>query len=117
MPHRLRRVRRPRPTFVFRQFDSFGDGTDGVGFERSVEAAAVERVAFGGDGEGRGDVGAVFGLGFPPQRGGPFRYVDQRGAGAVAGRLEEFAARCGERFKPAELLSEMGRSGQRFYGE
>ncbi|HEU0299170.1 MAG TPA: 3-hydroxyacyl-CoA dehydrogenase NAD-binding domain-containing protein, partial [Longimicrobium sp.] len=34
-----------------------------------------------------GDVGAVFGIGFPPFRGGPFWYVDRTGAQAVLDRL------------------------------
>ena len=64
-----------------------------------------------------GDVGAVFGAGFPAFLGGPFRYVDSLGAGYVVERLESWAAQCGDRFRPAPLLAEMAKKGARFYPE
>jgi 3-hydroxyacyl-CoA dehydrogenase/enoyl-CoA hydratase/3-hydroxybutyryl-CoA epimerase len=63
-----------------------------------------------------GDVGAVFGLGFPPFRGGPFRYADQLGAKQLLDRLESLRARFGDRFEPAPLLVEHARSGRSFHG-
>ncbi|MGB8331034.1 MAG: 3-hydroxyacyl-CoA dehydrogenase NAD-binding domain-containing protein, partial [Polyangiales bacterium] len=63
-----------------------------------------------------GDVGAVFGLGFPPFRGGPFRFVDQVGAKGILGRLRELEKQLGPRFSPAPVLEEIARSGQTFYG-
>ena len=63
-----------------------------------------------------GDVGAIFGLGFPPFRGGPFRFVDQIGAKEVLGRLRELEKRLGSRFSPAPVLEEIARSGQTFHG-
>jgi len=62
-----------------------------------------------------GDVGAVFGIGFPPFRGGPFRYMDSLGIQIVVQRLEDLNARFPGRFEPAELLLEMGRRRQVFY--
>ncbi|HEX6737555.1 MAG TPA: 3-hydroxyacyl-CoA dehydrogenase family protein, partial [Vicinamibacteria bacterium] len=62
-----------------------------------------------------GDVGAVFGLGFPPFRGGPFRYLDHLGARFAVEVLERLAARHGERFTPPGLLTEMAREGVSFY--
>lgn len=63
-----------------------------------------------------GDIGAIFGLGFPPFRGGPFRYVDTMSAGAIVRKLEDFANRYGSRFKPAPILVEMAASGKKFHG-
>jgi 3-hydroxyacyl-CoA dehydrogenase/enoyl-CoA hydratase/3-hydroxybutyryl-CoA epimerase len=62
-----------------------------------------------------GDIGAVFGIGFPPFRGGPFRYVDSVGAERIVEQLEELNIRFQPRFAPAELLIEMVRGRKRFY--
>ena len=62
-----------------------------------------------------GDIGAVFGLGFPPFRGGPFRYVDALTAEEVLSRMDTLDGRFPERFKPAPLLVEMARTNARFY--
>jgi len=62
-----------------------------------------------------GDVGAVFGLGFPPFRGGPFRYVDAESPEMIIRRLEQLNARFAPRFVPAALLLEMAERRRRFY--
>lgn len=64
-----------------------------------------------------GDVGAVFGIGFPPFRGGPFRYVDTIGAAALLRRLEELDERHPGRYTPAGILRDMAERGSRFYPE
>jgi 3-hydroxyacyl-CoA dehydrogenase / enoyl-CoA hydratase / 3-hydroxybutyryl-CoA epimerase len=61
-----------------------------------------------------GDVGAVFGIGFPPFLGGPFFYVDQQGAANVVERLNRLK---GEKFKASGLLEEYARAGRKFYSE
>ena len=63
-----------------------------------------------------GDVGAIFGLGFPPFRGRPFHYVDSVGAAEIVRRLEGYRTTLGARFTPAPILSELARSGGKFYG-
>jgi len=62
-----------------------------------------------------GDIGAIFGLGFPPFRGGPFRYVDAEGAGRVVAKLDRLADRHGIRFEAAAMLREMATSGEQFH--
>lgn len=64
-----------------------------------------------------GDIGAIFGLGFPPFRGGPFRYVDTLGAQQVVDILNDLAATHGARFKPAQILVDYAKSGKKFYNK
>ena len=62
-----------------------------------------------------GDVGAIYGLGFPPFLGGPFRYLDRLGARFALERVEKLRARHGERFRPAPMLVDMAREGRTFH--
>lgn len=52
-----------------------------------------------------GDAGAVFGIGFPPFLGGPFKYVEVAGEEVVAARLRALEQRFGARFTPAAGLT------------
>ncbi len=62
-----------------------------------------------------GDIGAIFGIGFPPFLGGPFRYADTLGAANVVARLQHYQKHYGERFAPAEKLLAMAAQQQSFY--
>lgn len=62
-----------------------------------------------------GDIGAVFGIGFPPFRGGPFRHIDSVGPAEVVKQLEALDAKHPGRFTPARVLVEMAREGRTFY--
>lgn len=64
-----------------------------------------------------GDIGAVFGLGFPPFLGGPFRYVDREGPAAIENRLQRLVNRYGARFEPAHLLRRQASAGSTFHSE
>ncbi|EFE95521.1 fatty acid oxidation complex subunit alpha FadJ [Serratia odorifera] len=62
-----------------------------------------------------GDIGAVFGIGFPPFLGGPFRYIDRLGAEKVVKTLHYLQQQYGEHFAPCERLQRMAQQGERFY--
>lgn len=62
-----------------------------------------------------GDIGAIFGIGFPPFRGGPLRMIDALGAAQVVKTLEGLVLAHGSRFEPCEALREMARTGARYY--
>lgn len=62
-----------------------------------------------------GDIGAIFGFGFPPFRGGPLRYLDDLGADRVYADLQRLAERLGPRFTPCEVIVEQARTRTRFY--
>ncbi len=64
-----------------------------------------------------GDIGAVFGIGFPPFRGGPFRFMDAVGPGGIHWWLEGFRAQHGDRFTPAPGLEARAAEGRRFHDD
>lgn len=50
------------------------------------------------------DLGMIMGTGFPPFRGGLMAYAESRGLGEIKTRLEELAAKFGDRFAPSDAL-------------
>jgi 3-hydroxyacyl-CoA dehydrogenase/enoyl-CoA hydratase/3-hydroxybutyryl-CoA epimerase len=62
-----------------------------------------------------GDIGAIFGIGFPPFRGGPFRMMDTLGAQEFVRELDDLDSRFPDRFSPAQSLLDMTHSNGRFY--
>jgi len=62
-----------------------------------------------------GDIGALFGIGFPAFRGGPLRLIDDLGAERVVGTLQLLQDQFGQRFTPAPVLVEMANTGGRFH--
>ncbi len=62
-----------------------------------------------------GDIGAIFGIGFPPFIGGPFRYIDAMGATTLVADLRRYEAQFGSRFAPSTLLLQMAEQGKTFY--
>ena len=55
------------------------------------------------------DAALVFGIGFPPFRGGLLRYAESLGAKYIVERLNAYAAQYGDRFAPPQSLFEMSR--------
>lgn len=63
-----------------------------------------------------GDIGLVFGIGFAPFKGGPFRYLDAVGVTQYVDRMNGFADTIGEQFEPCQLLKDYAASGKKFHG-
>ncbi len=62
-----------------------------------------------------GDIGAVYGIGFPAFRGGPLRLIDDLGADRVVETLRRLDEQFGPRFTPAAALVDMAERGGRYY--
>jgi 3-hydroxyacyl-CoA dehydrogenase/enoyl-CoA hydratase/3-hydroxybutyryl-CoA epimerase len=62
------------------------------------------------------DLGAIFGLGFPPWTGGPMSYIDTIGLDKFVATADMLAQRHGSRFMPPNRLREMAESKQTAYG-
>lgn len=64
-----------------------------------------------------GDIGMVFGTGFAPFTGGPFRYLDTYGVGKYVKMMEDFAVKYdGAQFEPCQILKDYAMSEKKFHG-
>jgi 3-hydroxyacyl-CoA dehydrogenase/enoyl-CoA hydratase/3-hydroxybutyryl-CoA epimerase len=62
-----------------------------------------------------GDIGSVFGVGFPPFLGGPFKYMDAEGLRNIVDRMRKLEGKYGNRFTPARSLVEKAERGERYF--
>jgi 3-hydroxyacyl-CoA dehydrogenase len=62
------------------------------------------------------DLGLIFGIGFPPFRGGLLFWADTLGASAILKRLEPYQS-LGARYAPTPMLLKMARKVTKFYDE
>lgn len=62
------------------------------------------------------DLGAIFGLGFPPWTGGPLSYIDTIGLDAYVATSDMLAQRHGARFNPPQKIRDMAKDGKTLYG-
>lgn len=62
-----------------------------------------------------GDIGAIFGLGFPPSKGGPFKFCDIYGADKIVEKLQHFEKIYGASFRPCDMLLDYAKNSKKFY--
>lgn len=75
---------------------------------RALEEGVLEDIR-------EGDVGAILGWGFAPWSGGPFSWLDIKGAAWAAQRCDQLAEKYGARFACPVLLREMAEKDESFY--
>ncbi|MFT5684887.1 MAG: 3-hydroxyacyl-CoA dehydrogenase/enoyl-CoA hydratase/3-hydroxybutyryl-CoA epimerase [Myxococcota bacterium] len=61
------------------------------------------------------EIGAVFGLGFAPNTGGPLAWIDAQGISALVGEMSEMATAYGDRYAPSASLMGMAERSERFF--
>ncbi|VDN04862.1 unnamed protein product [Thelazia callipaeda] len=63
-----------------------------------------------------GDIASVFGIGFPPFWGGPFRFIDTYGADKLINNMLRYAeAYSSDQFKPAQIIVDHAKERTKFY--
>ncbi len=82
---------------------------------QAVEAARVVEEGIVTDPR-EADVGSIIGFGFAPFTGGTLSYIDGMGAANFVALCDRLQHRHGERFAPPNILLEMARTGESFYG-
>lgn len=60
------------------------------------------------------DMGLVYGIGFPPFRGGALKYLDTIGLDKFIARAEQFKD-LGKLYEPTETMRDMAKKGQKYY--
>ena len=60
------------------------------------------------------DLGLIYGIGFPPFKGGLLFWADGVGAAKIVEMLKPYES-LGERYRPTPLLLELAKSGKKFY--
>jgi len=75
---------------------------------RCVEDGIVESAA-------EADMGLIYGIGFPPFRGGALRYIDSIGVAEFVALADTYAE-LGALYHPTDKLREMAKNGQSFFG-
>jgi len=63
------------------------------------------------------EVGAIFGIGFAPNTGGPLAFIDRYGLPQLVAELDRLAEAHGARYAPAPILRNMAAKGERFFPE
>ena len=61
------------------------------------------------------DMALIYGIGFPPFRGGALRYIDALGVETFVAQAETLAEELGPLYRPTERLRDMAAKGERFY--
>jgi 3-hydroxyacyl-CoA dehydrogenase/enoyl-CoA hydratase/carnithine racemase len=60
------------------------------------------------------DLGLIYGIGFPPFKGGLFFWADQLGAAKIVEKLKPYE-KLGKRFEPTKLLTKVAKANAKFY--
>jgi len=61
------------------------------------------------------EVGAIFGIGFAPNTGGPLAFMDRVGLPELVAELQAMSELYGPRYAPAPVLHRMAEAGERFF--
>jgi len=89
------------------------DMVDRLMFSQSIEAihSMEEKVVTS---VGDANLGCIFGLGYPPFKGGALQYINDYGVEAFSQRSQQLADIYGDRFTPPKLLLEKAKNHQKF---